>query len=362
MPETYSFGVDPISCHAWSKDRTQIALSQNSTQVEIYKLTNSKWALLETLAEHTQRVTGIDWGTKTDQIVTCAADCNAYVWTKQKDGKWKPALVVLRMSRAATCVKWSPLENKFAVGSGARLVAVCYYDKENDWWISKQIKKPIKSTVTCLDWHPNNAVIACGSSDFKARVYSAYIKEVDESAPTTNWGTKLTYANLLQEFASIAGGWVHGIRFSPSGNRLVWVGHDSTIYVVDAAQAMKLTTVKTEYLPFLNVLWTNENRLVVAGFDCSPIAFDFDGQNIKFALKLDDSNGKQAAGAKPISAIKHFQNLDLKAGSDDSIETTLSSVHQNSITWLACHTGGPDKCSKFSTTGTDGQLVTWDTK
>jgi len=361
MPETYSFGVEPISCHAWNKDRTQVALSQNNTFVELHKLTNGKWTLVDTLSEHTQRVTGIDWGAKTNQIVTCAADCNAYVWTKQSDGKWKPALVVLRMSRAATCVKWSPMENKFAVGSGARLVAVCYYDKENDWWISKQIKKPIRSTVTCIDWHPNNVLIACGSSDFKTRVFSAHIKEVDDNAPTTNWGAKLTYANLLQEFSTVSGGWVHGIRFSPSGDRLAWVGHDSTISIVDAAQNMKLTTIKTAYLPFNDVLWTNENSVVVAGFDCSPLMFTYSGQAITFASKLDDS--QQQTDSKKFSARGHFKDLDTKGSADvSSIETVLSSVHQNSITWLASHTGTKDKSSKFSTSGSDGQLVTWDVK
>jgi actin related protein 2/3 complex subunit 1A/1B len=39
------------------------------------------------------------------------------------------------------------IENKFAVGSGARLISVCYFEKENDWWVSKHIKKPIRSTV-----------------------------------------------------------------------------------------------------------------------------------------------------------------------------------------------------------------------
>lgn len=34
-------------------------------------------------------------------------DRNAYVWTFS-DGKWKPTLVILRINRAATFVKWSP--------------------------------------------------------------------------------------------------------------------------------------------------------------------------------------------------------------------------------------------------------------
>jgi hypothetical protein len=35
---------------------------------------------------------------------------------------WKPTLVLLRINRAATYVKWSPNEDKFAVASGARYV------------------------------------------------------------------------------------------------------------------------------------------------------------------------------------------------------------------------------------------------
>jgi actin related protein 2/3 complex subunit 1A/1B len=355
MPEVYSFGVDPVSCHAWNKDRTQVALSLNNNLVEIHKLSGGKWTLMHTLKEHTQRVTGIDWGAKTDQIVTCAADCNAYVWTKQKDGNWTPALVVLRMSRAATCVKWSPLENKFAVGSGARLIAVCYYDKDNDWWISKQIKKPIRSTVTCLDWHPNNMIIACGSSDFKTRVYAAYVKEVDDKPPTTNWGSKLVFQTLLQEFSVASGGWVHGIRFSPSGDKLAWVSHDSTIYVADAAKDMKLTTLKTQFLPFHEILWSTESNIIVAGYDCSPLSFSYTGQEIKFVAKLDE-NSKQSTG-KAVSAMSRFKAMDSMATSDSTSDTVLSSVHQNAITWLASFSG-----TKFSTSGVDGQLVTWDIK
>ena len=40
-------------------------------------------------------------------LCTCWQDRNAYVWTPQ-GSEWKPALVILRINRAATMVKWSP--------------------------------------------------------------------------------------------------------------------------------------------------------------------------------------------------------------------------------------------------------------
>jgi len=56
------------------------------------------------------------------------------VWTKE-GGEWKPVLVVLRIQRAATCVKWSPFENKFAVGSGARSISICHFEVEHNWCV-----------------------------------------------------------------------------------------------------------------------------------------------------------------------------------------------------------------------------------
>ena len=73
------------------------------------------------IPQHDKLITAISWAPQTNQIVTCSQDRNAYVWTLT-DGVWKPMLVLLRINRAATCVKWSPKEDKFAVGSGARRV------------------------------------------------------------------------------------------------------------------------------------------------------------------------------------------------------------------------------------------------
>ena len=99
----------------------------------------------------------------------------------------------MRINRAATCVKWSPEENKFAVGSGARLISVCYFEADNDWWVAKHIKKPIKSTITAIDWHPNNCLLAAGSSGFKVRVYSGYVKDIEEKPSGTPWGSKMPF-------------------------------------------------------------------------------------------------------------------------------------------------------------------------
>ena len=75
--------------------------------------------------QHDKIITSTDWAPNSNRIVTASQDRNAYVWTQTQDPQtgrvvWKPTLVLLRINRAATYVRWSPNEDKFAVASGAR--------------------------------------------------------------------------------------------------------------------------------------------------------------------------------------------------------------------------------------------------
>ncbi|CAG2068694.1 unnamed protein product, partial [Timema podura] len=61
-----------------------------------------------------------------------------------------------------------------------------------------------------------------------------------------------------------AGGWVHSVAFSGDGNRLCWVGHDSSVSVADANRQSSVTRLKTEFLPFLSCVWVGNNSFVAA--------------------------------------------------------------------------------------------------
>jgi len=353
--DTHSFGVEPITCHAWNKERTQIAVAQNSHEVKIY---SKKWELLHTLSEHTQRVTSIDWAPSSNRIVTCGTDRNAYVWTLNGGDEWKPTLVILRINRAATCVKWSPNEDKFAVGSGSRLISICYFEEENDWWVSKHIKKPIRSTITCLDWHPNNILLACGSTDFKVRVFSSYVKEIESKPTSTCWGKKMSFGCVMKEFASsYDSGWVHDVSFSANGERLAWVSHGSAVHVAHPEKE-EVERYKSNTLPFMTLVWAGPSSLVTAGHDCVMLLFNVDDENkVTFVKKLGQRGKKED---KKLSAMAMFQSLDTKATAKKDAEK--DSVHQNSITQISIHTGTKENVTKLTTTGADGQLVTWNYK
>lgn len=358
MPEVHELITGAISCHCWNGDRTKFALSPNNNEVQIYSKKAGKWEVETVLRNHTQRVTGMDWAAKSNQLVTCAADRNAYVWTKN-GSEWKPSLVILRINRAATIVKWSPKENKFAVGSGARVVSICYFEKENDWWVSKHIKKPLRSTVLDVDWHPNNYLIAVGSSDFKARVFSAYVKEIEEKPASTPWGKKMNFGNCMGEYSNGSGGWVHNVAFSPSGNKIGWVGHDSSISVMDPTNNGP-STVKHQYLPYLTCVWASENTIIAAGYDCFPVLWGYsDSGSLTYINKLDQKEKK--AGGEYVSAMAKFKGLDKRA-QEGSRDTAIVSTHQNAITQIYPYAADANGITKFCTTGVDGQLVIWDCK
>lgn len=371
--DVHSFGVEPITCHAWNKDRTEVALCPNSHEVHLYRrqggssgaTTSPTWTRGQTLSRHDLRVTSIDWAPRSNRIVTCAADRNAYVWTlgSEEPGAkatvWTPTLVLLRINRAATCVRWSPLENKFAVGSGAKLVSVCYFEEDHNWWVSKHIKKPIKSTATSVDWHPNNCLLACGSTDFRTRVFSAYIKEVDSVPEQTPWGDKgASFGSLMAELSASGVGWVHSVCFSGDGSRLAWVGHDSSVCVADAQRGLAIVHVRTPHLPFLSCLWVTPTRLLVAGYDCCPMVYEYSNGQLSFVDKLDKSQRKEVDG---VSAMRKFLNMD-KHAMESRDDTLLDTAHQNAITLVTLVQGERDNASRVCTQGMDGRLVLWDLK
>merc|ERR1712100_607203 len=108
----------------------------------------------------------------TNRIVTCGQDRNAYVWTRKDD-----------------------------------------------------------STVLDIAWHPENVLLATASSDTNCRVFSTFIKGVDKRPTSTPFGTKLPFGSLQGTYES--SGWAHSCDWSPSGNQLAFVGHDSTMTVID---------------------------------------------------------------------------------------------------------------------------------
>ena len=286
-PEVHHLFHHPIADHSFSADRKTLAVARDNN-VELYSKSGNKFILQDELKGHDKTVTSVDIAPTTGRIVTCSQgifmqqekerfhalmwiipDRNAYVWEPSPSG-WKPTLVLLRINRAATLVRWSPSEKKFAVGSGARVIAVCYFEEENDWWVSKHLKKPIRSTITTVAWHPNSVLLAAGSTDAHARVFSGFIKGVDERPESCVWGERLPFNTVCGEYLNNSAGWVHGCAFSLSGNALAFTAHDSSVTIVYPSEPDQppnaVVNLSTQLLPFLSLIWNSESEIIAAGY------------------------------------------------------------------------------------------------
>jgi len=314
--------------------------------------------------------------------LTARKDRNALVWEPSPSG-YKPTLVLLRIARAATFVRWSPSETKFAVGSGDRVIATCYFEEENDWWVSKHLKRPIRSTITTVSWHPNSVLLAAGSTDAHARVFSTFIKGVDQRPEPSVWGERLPFNTVCGEFLNNSAGWVHSVSFSPTGDALAFAAHDSSITVVYPSGPEQppraVVTVSTQMLPFMSLIWANDDEIIAAGHDCEAFRFRGNPGGWKLTGTLE-SKGRPGMGeAREESALNMFRQMDLKGKVKD--DTQLKTVHQNTISTIRAYASSGSHVTKFSCTslmpfsapkspmltyffpasGVDGRIVIWHT-
>ncbi|KAF2280870.1 structural constituent of cytoskeleton [Westerdykella ornata] len=358
-PEVHHLFHHPIADHSFSADRQTLAVARENT-VDLFKRNGNKFQLTDELTGHDKTVTGVDIAPRSGKIVTCSQDRNAYVWEPSADG-WKPTLVLLRINRAATCVRWAPSETKFAVGSGARLIPVCYFEEEDNWWVSKHLKKPIRSTITTVAWHPNSVLLAAGSTDGHARVLSSFIKGVDERPEPSAWGERLPFNTVCGEFLNNTAGWIHSVAFSPSGNALAFAAHDSSLTVVYPSAPEQppraVINISTQLLPFMSLVWRSEDEIIAAGYDCQAYRLQGSEHGWQLAGSLETKGRPGAQGHREESALNMFRQMDLKGKATD--DTKLDTIHQNTITNIRAFEEAGGKVTKISSSGVDGRVVVW---
>lgn len=361
----------PVSAHSWNQDRTKVAVSLNDSDVRILSPRGNGGGHRQeaVLTGHDMRVTSVDWAPKSGLIVTCGEDRNAYVWHPPSGGsgsssEWKPSLVVLRINRAATFVKWSPHENKFAVASGANCISVCHFEKDNDWWLSKHVKKNIRSTVTSLDWHPDNMLLAAGTARFAVHVFAAQVKEAGDKVPANSpWYKKSPlFGDGLACVRQLKMGWVHDVAFNLDGTMLAWVSHSSTVSVMNALNNQEVCHYKMTELPMLSCLWIAPDTIMAAGHGCTPFWFKVDAGSgqIKSHGRVEEKEKKEGGGvaqASTMSAMRMFQHAERygKQMNDTvSSQQEPGTVHVKQINALRMYSD-----DTVSSGSDDGKIVLW---
>lgn len=368
-PLLFQLGHEVIKDHSFSPNQDILAVTKDN-RVEIFQLSRSqpgKLQLVATLKGHDKTVTSVDISPDGSRILTCSQDRNALVWEyNQREGEYKPTLVLLRINRAATICRWSPLGNKFAVGSADRIIAVCYYEEENNWWVSKHLKKPLKSTITSLDWHPNNVLLACGSTDGHARVFSAYIKGLDQKPDPSVWGSKLPFQTLCGDFITETGAWIHDVGFSKDGDALAFASHDASLSVVypqgEGLPPSAIYSSKSDSLPFTSVVFLENNKVVTGGHGYDLVVFEGGPNGWKEAYKIGQKVEASKTPARTdedeeISsqdALNMFKQLDLKGRVSRSSGSSNHGVSEARSTVFSLRRFGEHQ---VSASGIDGKVL-----
>ena len=440
-----------------------LAVCPNSPELHLYANCldpdPANWRKVRVLRQHDLVISGVDWSAATNRIVTCSHDRSAFVWNlvegeeaaalqaKQlvepaaaggggggagagvpamagvvraavsaakagggsnaaaaaaasaRPSAWKPQVVVLNIPRAALDVKWSPDGQKFAVASSAKVVMVCSFDAANDWWISKPSKKH-KSTALAVAFHPNGQLLASVATDYRCRVISAFLEDVDTGGPdgAQFGGAALPEVGEVVAEFEVTRAWLNDCAWSPSGASLAFVGHDSLLHVVSYPAAGGggggagaaggdgepiVQSIKCPTLPGMRVLFLSESLLVTCGHGMNPELFlrgapaaDGAPPAWGFACYLDrrgasaDAAKAKAAAAGAAGAASGWAsaramfaskvNKGQAAGSGAEDPWTR---HTNAITYLqpyrAAATAAP-ATRAFSTSGVDGRVVVWD--
>ncbi|KAF7815770.1 actin-related protein 2/3 complex subunit 1B-like [Senna tora] len=246
-----------------------------------------------------------------------------------KDQEWVPTLVVLRLNRAALCVQWSPKENKFAVGSGAKTVCVCYYEQENNW-------------------------------DTK-----------------TNTPVDTKFGELIAEL-DLSVSWTFGVKWSPKGNTLAFVGHNSMIYFVnDIGPSPVCQRVASRDLPLRDVTFISEKMVIGVGFDCIPMVFARDDRDKWIFIRYIGEKKKTFSsryGSEFTDVFGRFSGQSNDEVRIESVETskTSGSAHDKCINCILPLRGLGTLIKRFSTSGPsllmltsstvglDGKVIIWD--
>nr|CCA17109.1 actinrelated protein 2/3 complex subunit putative [Albugo laibachii Nc14] len=376
-----------ITCHTWNKDRSKVAVCPNTNEIWIYSnchnVNVAKWRREAILTEHDMIVTGLDWSPVNDMIVSCSHDRSAYVWQYDSPTcKWKPLMVVLRITRAAIDVKWSPNGKKFAVSSGAKCVAVCYYQPSENWWISKHIKKH-KSTVTSLAWHPNSQLLVTGSTDLKCRIFSAHIAEVDMSVDVGPFASIGPFGEILAEFEH-ANAWINSVVWSPSGDRVAFAGHGSSVHFVHFGKAGDLPTIQVcsdekrmgtngmlqsirfRHLPLNTLLFLSNDVMVGGGADFNVLLFTSDANGFWSLTDLLDKKSSDLVRKSEKGGFSAARSMwESKVVRGQSSEATehdkgmLWTKHESAITDIRPYSMEKKCVTEFSTSALDGKIVLW---
>ncbi|GLI60454.1 hypothetical protein VaNZ11_002611 [Volvox africanus] len=401
------------------------------------------WSKVAVLEGHHQMVSDLDWAPRADQLLSCSYDRNAFVWTRSKtitttktaasttasvpelqssqacsncrphtaspsssrngtrmaraasasapnpasisctkslSSGWEKQMVITRLTKGALCVRWSPSEAKFAIGSAARVVSVGYYDPESKWWACKMIRKAHESSVVSVAWHPNSLLLATGSTDRRVRLFNAYVSGYEPEASAGALPPNSSFGDCLVEVSHEGCGWVHSVTWSQGDEALLYAAHDAVVGYVRGPQAqvaVKLSGAAQLPLKCLEVV--SERVAVGAGWEGHLVVLTrpslqdpWSQAGVLGEHPSGGSTGEECCTASTGSLVRQLAQMHIAGGGSGAHGPKAQSGGSAQITrHTACVTGLHARpfsvagCARqaawhVASAGLDGQVILWD--
>ena len=356
--------IEPITTLSLSPDCTQVALSPSSNIILIMDVNQGQLSgAKHTLREHSQLITGIDWGKRSNRILSCSQDRTAFIWTSTRDNnagneQWYPTHVLLDsiVKRGLTCCTWNSTEDRAIIGSAANNIAIGKDDKANPFWVCLVIQ-PHDTSVTTVVTHPTHPkLFASASIDG-----TVHILKITRNSPVIS---------TLKVSA-----WVLNAAWSPCGRILAFSTQSSDIYVCYSASTdtdievylSSLLPYRIAHtgLPLRALCFLNKHILIAGGYDNYPVAIstmtyeeiksgeaENTGNDWKVVGYFDEQSTKKKILSATELARHKFVNESLFGQSANIAR--VNTRHLNAITTIL-----PTFSNSFLTSGLDGKIEHW---
>ena len=351
------FLLEGISCVAFNKDFTQVALSKKDNLIYIYSIKDimkpDTWKLLYTLDSHFQYISGLDWCPATNRLLSCSYDKTSFVW-EFSDKKWNPNNVVATTKLGYLCCKWNKRGDKFCEGTSAKQLLIGYFNKKSNWWMGVNIKAHKSSVVTC-EIDPTSLFVLSGSTDLRIYVSSCYLPEVDDQF--LNDSTK----PLAQEFGQViyqfkTNCWVNSVAWLPSGNLGIVAGQDATISVINYSE-QKSDVIRCKHSPATSLIPISDTSFLAVCYDRNIIEYGKEGDSwkIKKTITEKGSGAQQKAKSSIVSAqLEKFQKMG-NINKDNLAVSTKQAGHLHQSLISSANIKGKD----MITTDVSGFIKYW---
>ncbi len=344
------FLLDGISCLAFNKDFTKVALSKKDNVIYIYSVPDlmktDTWKLEDKLESHVQYVSGLDWNAHTNAILSCSHDKTSFVW-EYSAKKWTPSNVVATTKLGYLCCKWNSRGDKFCEGTSAKQLFIGYFNTDSKWWmgipvkykVEKEKEKPVsvnvhKSSVVCCEIDPTSLYVLSGSTDLHVIVSSCYLPKIDDKYLDDK--TK----PLAQEFGTVIHSfrpncWINSVAWNKSGSLGFAAGQDATIAVINHKEN-KTDVIKCKHPPVTLIVPTGDNSFLAVCYDRNILEYEKKGDKWEVKRTITTDQGKKTAGGAAkgnvANALQKFQQIGVQKKENLAVTSKQAShLHQSII-------------------------------